>query len=563
MPVEDTPESSIELEESARLEERADYIDSADLASWNVENEFFRNIQKQLVGKGPKLLVGPRGCGKTHQIRFAHARCLKDSSKPFSVYVSFGQYLWLEPRLTESANAIHVFHTWVLAKLLIGVSESAEELETDVASLFEPRELKRYVSEIEKGLVQEWHEKVEVVLTISAVCDHIEEAASRCGRNRTVLFLDDAALSLTPEYMVEFFEVFRSLKRASISPKASVYPGTTQYGPRFHVGHDAVPVNCWLSIDDDSSGRFMGQILSSRLAGKVPEGVGQLFKYAAFGIPRILISLGRSYSLAGGKTAQQKFNFAIQERSSQIEAEYRSLALKLPQYKTIIDAGWQLFQKCVEELSNVNKALDGERQLLIGIEHADDVMLEKLMKLLCEVGLFYDKQSVRHGGRDYDRYIPHLIFLVKERVFERNRGFMPEVVAARIESEKSPKHPVRRKFSTLLGDLMKSLRLDVPACGSCGAARLSEGQRFCHNCGSRLVRVSTFEACMKTPIEKLGLPSYQEQGLLNHTAIQTVRDIAMLNDPATEIRKVRMVGPVRTDKIVKATQRFIKEYLER
>lgn len=43
-------------------------------------------------------------------------------------------------------------------------------------------------------------------------------------RKRAILLLDDAALTLTKEYMIEFFDVFRSLKTISISPKASVYP---------------------------------------------------------------------------------------------------------------------------------------------------------------------------------------------------------------------------------------------------------------------------------------------------------------------------------------------------
>jgi len=65
-----------ELTDQKEFEERADYSALEDLKKWNVDNEHFQKIQKKLVQKGAKLLVGPRGTGKTHQMRLAYDKCL-------------------------------------------------------------------------------------------------------------------------------------------------------------------------------------------------------------------------------------------------------------------------------------------------------------------------------------------------------------------------------------------------------------------------------------------------------------------------------------------------------
>ena len=80
----------------AEFEERADYLEFDKLASWTATSKHFDNIQKKLIQVGAKLITGPRGTGKTHQMRFAHYSCIKDQTKPLSIYVSFNHYLRLE-----------------------------------------------------------------------------------------------------------------------------------------------------------------------------------------------------------------------------------------------------------------------------------------------------------------------------------------------------------------------------------------------------------------------------------------------------------------------------------
>ncbi|MGB1016953.1 MAG: hypothetical protein ACPG4T_22640, partial [Nannocystaceae bacterium] len=70
--------------DDGEFEVRADFILDNNLQQWNVDSPFFENIHKALTGRGAKLLVGPRGCGKTHQMRLAHQSCSSKANKPLS-----------------------------------------------------------------------------------------------------------------------------------------------------------------------------------------------------------------------------------------------------------------------------------------------------------------------------------------------------------------------------------------------------------------------------------------------------------------------------------------------
>jgi hypothetical protein len=215
-----------------------------------------------------------------------------------------------------------------------------------------------FVSEAEK--LSPFNEYVDLLerLTIHEVVKTLEILANKLNRNRIVLFLDDAALTLTPGYMREFFDVIRSLKSPRISPKASVYPGTTEYGPRFHVGHDAVKVDCWFNVEDKSYSQFMDQFILKRFPGiqtSIPKDIIDLLKYAAFGIPRVFINLIREFEQRKkSKGSQEVFNTVIDEQAALIKAQYKALPQKMPQYTTIINTGDDLFEKITSTLTAEN-----------------------------------------------------------------------------------------------------------------------------------------------------------------------------------------------------------------
>lgn len=83
----------LDLLDSFEFEERADYIPEDLLVSWSPQNKHFDSIQRKLTQVGAKLLIGPRGAGKTHYMRHAFSTCKKNDSMPLPLYVSFNHYL--------------------------------------------------------------------------------------------------------------------------------------------------------------------------------------------------------------------------------------------------------------------------------------------------------------------------------------------------------------------------------------------------------------------------------------------------------------------------------------
>ncbi|MCU0286950.1 MAG: zinc ribbon domain-containing protein, partial [Acidobacteria bacterium] len=541
---------------------------------------------QKLFEKGAILLAGPRGAGKTHHMKVAYNKSIRDQAHPLAIYVSFGKYYYLEPLLSKSPSAFRFFHTWVLAKIILGCQQLADlinsneksSLEFNIANEF-PK-LETFVSQVEKGLTYDEHWDLINILTIQKVTKILEMLANKLNRKRVVLLLDDAALTLTTDYMREFFDVFRSLTGTKISPKASVYPGTTEYGPRFHVGHDAVKVDCWFNVEDKSYSEFMDQFIKKRfpdIPNSISRDIINLLKYAAFGIPRVFINLIRDFeqSIKKAKGNQEIFNRVIEEQANLIKAEYLSLSEKMPQYKRIIYVGDELFEKITTLLIEVNRRYqekgNNKKQIIIGIQEKQNSTTAtfRMIKFLIEAGLLYPLPPVKHGSskpgssepREYDRYIPHLLFLIKKRAFSQDRGFNARQIVDFI-SRDSTKHSLRRGIDTILDESqIDNIKLDLPPCQKCGAFRFSEEQKFCHKCGQTLLDKSRFEACMKIPIDNVPLPRWIKEGLKADTDIRTLEDILSHSDPGSELQKIGYIGPKRSEKINKIIKEYVEEYL--
>lgn len=569
------PESKDGLE----FEDRSDYLQSGDLLNWNVKNDFFLSIQRELLGTGSRLLEGPRGTGKTHQMRIAYYKCIEDQTKPFAVFITLNKYFHLEPLLTKEVNAVNIFHTWVLSKIILGtiefVKKNSPEYELKLTE-FSPdvtgisiEKLNEFENIVESPFsVDQRKLELSLHINISNVINFVERVANELNRKRTIILLDDAALTLTPEYFLEFLDIFRSLKTPYIAPKASVYPGTTQYSPRFHVGHDAQLVDCWMNIESERYNEFISSLLDIRFSGHInninPE-ILDIIKYASFGVPRTLIGLLRTFQelSATEKTTQARFNTTIEQRAHLIEQEYLSLKRKMLQYDDIISVGWTFFKTLISKLKDENKNLEGEKLIEVGILEEDQKMPNRMIDFLKEAGLLFEiKSTVKHGEmRSYRRFIPHILFLIENRTFSKGRGFSASETLSSITS-KSRKHPLRRTIATVVskGDFEK-LKLNLPPCQSCNNKRLTEDQKFCHYCGSQLINKSAFESCMTMNISELPLTMWQKSKL-EEVQIHTVGDFLSISNPGGELRKARGIGKVRSEQISVTIQDQAKAILE-
>ncbi|HCD8798697.1 TPA: zinc ribbon domain-containing protein, partial [Escherichia coli] len=347
-----------------------------------------------------------RGCGKTHLMRYAWVECKNDDNAPLPLYVSFNKYFKLEPLLKNKPNAIDLFHKWVLAKILLSAYEIAcdiedsEYLDLSTILIADKEFLINLIVRLEQGLSPSLEqENIVQLISVSSVISSLSSLCDWLERKRVIILLDDAAISLTPEYLYEFFDIVRSLKTSKIALKASVYPGTTEYGPRFHVAHDAETIDAWISVQHPNYSSVMDAIAQARFPGYdgIPDDLKELFKFSAFGIPRSFLMMLRDYQTTLSQTTQQKFNKIIERYVELRLSEYSSLKDKLPRLFDIVSLGESLLLKVVELLKESNSQYKEEKQVIIGIEKNDNVYFSRLTKLLIETGLFYNLPDISHG----------------------------------------------------------------------------------------------------------------------------------------------------------------------
>lgn len=563
------------------IEQRADFIPVENLKNETSDNDYFNRIIESLLSRKLTLIEGPRGCGKTHAMRYASLLCTEDSSKPFAVYVSFNRYYRLEPLLTSNINAIGLFHSWMLAQIVISAIETLNKIRSELTkeeinaalNYIDIDILNRLVIQLERSGEMSIDEcMVERELSVSNVKNILENIRVLSDRKRTILLLDDAALTLTPEYMKEFFDIFKNLKTSLISPKASVYPGTTEYGARFHPTQEGDVLPVWLSVEDPSYSEVMNEIARKRIGNfdAIPQEVNEYLKMASFGIPRAYLLMLQEFQLGAFRTLQQGLNRLIQHHVEDRVKEFNSITHKSPKLKNIVDAGNGVFNDICTLLKNENDNLKdkGFKQLRVGISGVkENTYVERMFNLLVEAGLLYEvPEIVSHGDeRDYVRYIPHISALLHQKAFTSGeRGFSVKTVVEHLKLP-SKKHPVRRSVTTLIKkDILKTLTFDLPPCSSCGAVRMGQTQKFCHNCGSELISLSTFEQCMRLPLHEVpGLTTWQMNKIKNEIPkFKSIGDFLSSQDPSKELRKAERIGFARAEKIIRLVQGFVDEFLQ-
>jgi hypothetical protein len=550
------------------FEERADQLSLDAIDSSLADGQIFKRARQKLLARGAKLLVGPRGTGKTHVMRYTYLQSLNTNSVPLALYASFNRYLNLEPLLKKSPDALQRFHSWVIGKLILSAFDFIHDMKADSAfmamhdPIYDEVKLRELISLLERGSGTEQYEEFGQNLTIDHVIRVVELLCKKYSRKRAVLLLDDAALSLAEQYLVAFFEIFRLLKSEFIAPKASVYPGSTQYGPTFHASHEAEEVPLWLSVEDAEYLQIMGDIANRRLTSDEVQAINpdilELLKYISF---RLL----REYIDSRAGTSQQKINRIIERQNELMGAEYDSLGLKLKQFSSLVVVGRKLFDKAVSDISAAQRADQKFRNITLGVRQDGDrtPLADRMLKFLVEVGLLYPLHAVSHGvNRKYDRFIPHLAFLYQQGAFRERKSSWSRGVSLHMQRSTS-KHPIRRDLSTLLTpDELSSLKLDLPACQNCGAKRINESQRFCHQCGAELFASSLFEECMKLPLENVpGISKALIARIHSDTRIRSIGHVYASQNASGDLQQAYYVGPVRAGDIINKVALVINEFL--
>jgi hypothetical protein len=149
------------------------------------------------------------------------------------------------------------------------------------------------------------------------------------------------------------------------------------------------------------------------------------------------------------------------------------------------------------------------------------------------------------------------------RAFSQGHGgTSPKQIVEAIQ-RKSVKHPIRKKLPLLAPEKVALLRVDLPECTRCGAPRLAEDQKFCHQCGSQLVSQSTFSECCKISITDVpGLTEWQKEKIFESLPkFKTIGDYLAKQDPSAELLTIYGIGKKRSAKIIDVLDGFVDEFL--
>lgn len=547
------------------FEERAENLSWRELESWTTYTPREQHVVRKLRGPGAKLVTGPRGSGKSTLLKTAYFQSLS-AKDALPVYVNYAKSLALEPLFHKRADALQLFRQWVLWKIVDGLSASFREAKEDM-----PLELTRLVPDVAKIIrAYETGRVPEVLPSIapSEVIELLEVCAQKFGAERCVVLMDDAAHAFSQEQQREFFEVFRELRSRRVACKAAVYPGVTSYSPNMHVGHEAELLEAWSLPDEDNYLEGMRSLVERRLPPAYSNSLRdkqELVDYlalAAFGLPRAFLNmLADVFDVDADESPRPtrlKAERAVASQAQEVRGVFAALARKLPRYATFVSMGGELERALIRTVSTFN-ALQGvaiRKAKVVAIEQPIEPALQKLLNLLEYAGLVRPSGAVSRGvkGR-FSRYTIHYALLLSENALRLGKSVaMQETV--RVLRGRNPHAFARAKSAKLLGSgYSERCTLDLPPCQNCGAARISEEQKFCMRCGQELSEASIYAELLHAPISVLALPEKKLQGIAEGSSLETVQDI-LLDDELQQLRKVRGIGPVWARKIRTAAEEF-------
>lgn len=199
-----------------------------DLHRFSTRND--RRVLGSLVAHGPVLLRGGRGSGKSAFMIAASRQ--------------------LDPTVSD-ATAVGIYMSLRHAPLLKSTDDAYGRILCEI--------IIRAVQDSLGSRADDFAPSPEV----GAVQYALSKLTSSLGK-RVVLFFDDAAHLGREASLAEFFDAYRTLSSATVSCKAAIYPGVTQFGTRFDVYNDATVVDLLRSEELPSFAETFLEVMTAR-----------------------------------------------------------------------------------------------------------------------------------------------------------------------------------------------------------------------------------------------------------------------------------------------------------
>lgn len=546
------------------FEERAERLSRHELHQWTALTDLDRGVIEKLKGPGVKLLLGPRGSGKSTLMKLAYYETL-ESEHALPVYINYSHSLALEPLFHTQANALRLFRQWVLLKILVGVSETLRELKVPANEevSYKANAAKSAIRDLERGVVPE---SLEIETSPSEMIEFLEATILRIGRSRCVLLMDDAAHAFSLEQQREFFEIFRQLRSRKVAGKAAIYPGITSFSHSFNVGHEAEIIEAWYDPSEEYYLPLMQEIVRKRLGDAIIVRLGSSFEeyinviaLAAFGQPRGFLNM-LSDVIGDASTAKsitrRRVLSAIEGYASYVDGVFLALADRLPRYKRFVTAGERVKSELISIANDYNRGKPAEKRTqIVGIKEPLNANLEKILQFYEYAGLARRIKSHSRGKIGvYQRYQLHSAVIFSGGGLGLGQNFTTAELTRSLSNFDAHEY-CKISPSRLLKDVVNDLSLDLPPCATCGTERAAAEQKFCMNCGSRLTEASLYEELLKKPIEILPIPRKKIDGIIKTTKIRYIQDIIL--DEAQTLLKVPRIGKIWSARIRNIAEEYV------
>ena len=556
--------------ETSRFIEQAEYLPPDDFLAFSISHPREEEIVRKLISGGAKLLVGPRGCGKTTLMLKAFNEMLRNKSdSTLPIYVNFKLSLKLEPLYQTTANASFWFRSWLVLKIFEALHDVLIKLGHPEATMFLPGldEITMSLIAIESGDPSALDESVD--FEINELIEQVHLILTRLALKRCVLLLDDAAHAFSPKQQEDFFDFFRQLRGQRIATKAAIYPGITSLSPNFHIGHDAEKIDVWIRPDDERYEEFMRGVAQQRFGGQLPESLANdklaqsFLAFASFGIPRSLLNMLRflenDLEKSGTSLDRRKLLDAVKISRDNSHAVYDALVFKLPTYRKFIETGDEIYSKLIESLKEFNRNRTGKSHgIEIGLKRPFPPELSKLVGFFQYAGLIMESGENSRGIKGvFDIYFIHFADLITENAVV---GLRTKSIERFVEAFKSSRHQAWPRVSAekliQTKDYATAFPLSLPSCRQCGEPRGSENAKFCSNCGAELQSASIYHSLVNQDISVLPITRDRARNIKKNCNISTIKDLLM-DATNEELRSVPQIGPKWAERIFRYAEEYV------
>ena len=558
----------IQTDGTSIFEERAEHLPREALARWTTLSTRETLAVSKLKGGGAKLLIGPRGSGKSTLMRVAYYELL-DGDDALPVYVNYARHLALEPMFHSRPDATELFRQWVLSKMIVGCVEALHEADLVAAPDAEPMlgNARSVIQDLEVGRF-DYSERPMVSPT--DLISFLVSRAHDAHRKRVVLLLDDAAHAFSAQQQREFFEIFRQLKSRVVAPKAAVYPGVTNYSSNMHIGHDAELVEVWYRADDSEFLSTMREVLNRRL----PSELLQLFDadrqeylnylaLASFGLPRSFLTMIQDMlefdedSNHYVPPTRKRADAAIARNAENVRQVFASTGTKIPRYANLIAQGQELEHALLAALRAYNATREpGSKTITVGFRQPMARQFQQVIDLMSYAGILRRLDTLSRGSAGiFERYEVHAGVVIDANALSLGRSPSTRDVIASL-TQRPTAGLVRTRAESLLGsDYLSRCTLNLTPCTNCGAARASEDAQYCMRCGKPLTEKSVYAEILRRPVSDLPIPLKKKQAL-EQTQLRTIQDV-LLDQEFRELLRGRRIGPVWAKRILSTAEEFV------